>query len=85
MTEQPDAETLTQTLTDIWRSVLRDPEVEPDTSFFDAGGSSLTALRLRARIKDCCDVDVDLAAILDNSAPAELARLLAVGGSSGRS
>lgn len=66
----------TETLTDVWREVLRDQEASPGTSFFDLGGSSLTALRLRALIKARCELDVDLAMILDNPTPAGLSAAL---------
>jgi aryl carrier-like protein len=38
-------------LLDLWRTVLADPEIEPDDDFFDIGGDSMVALRLAAQAR----------------------------------
>lgn len=69
MTGRPDESDLVA----MWREVLRDPAADEDTSFFDAGGSSLTAVRLKAALDREWQLDVDLGTIVDNATPAELA------------
>jgi hypothetical protein len=60
------------TLVAIWKAVLRNPDVDAGTSFLDAGGSSITAVRLRARLRDECGLDVDVVTLVDNPSPDDL-------------
>ena len=46
---------------EIWQSVLQRPRVEPEQSFFDLGGHSLSAMQAVARIAEACGVEVSLA------------------------
>jgi amino acid adenylation domain-containing protein len=49
---RPDAERrLTETLTEIWSQVLGVHDVDPDQTFFDAGGDSLLAVRLYGAVQ----------------------------------
>lgn len=59
-------------LTEVWRSVLRDPAVDAGTSFLDAGGSSLTAIRLKVQLEKVCGLDVDIVMLVENPSPEAL-------------
>jgi amino acid adenylation domain-containing protein len=49
---RPDADArLTETLTDIWSQVLGVRDVDPEQTFFDAGGDSLLAVRLYGAVQ----------------------------------
>jgi len=61
----------------LFRYVLRDQSVDENTDILDAGGSSLTAVRLVAHIREELGRDVDLADILDHGTPRRLAAVVA--------
>ncbi|PRX96574.1 non-ribosomal peptide synthetase [Allonocardiopsis opalescens] len=51
---------VTETLAQIWRSVLGLAEVGVDDNFFDLGGRSLTLLKVHTRLRDSLRRDVEL-------------------------
>lgn len=61
-----------EVLTEVWRSVLRDPAVDAGDSFLDLGGSSLTAVRLKVQIAKVCGLDVDIVMLVENPSPEAL-------------
>lgn len=61
-----------EVLTEVWRSVLRDPAVDAGDSFLDSGGSSLTAVRLKVQIAKVCGLDVDIVMLVENPSPEAL-------------
>ncbi|HEX4829599.1 MAG TPA: amino acid adenylation domain-containing protein [Trebonia sp.] len=63
-------------LTDLYTTVLGVPEVGATTSFFDAGGNSLQAMRLITELRVALAVDLDIAAVFLNPAPRQLATVL---------
>jgi hypothetical protein len=63
-------------LVSIWRSLLRDDSLGAHSDFFDGGGTSLTAVRLRSRIRAQLGRDIDLLDVFDHPTPAELATAL---------
>ena len=75
MTSPPlqDLETVTAALTAIWRELFKDDTLGADADFFALGGSSLTAVRLRSRVRLRLGRDLDIAEIFERPTPAELA------------
>jgi amino acid adenylation domain-containing protein len=66
---QPPAQSTLEDATDIalagvWAEVLRNKPLHRDTHFVDMGGSSLSAVQLRAAIRRRFDVDIPLALLL---------------------
>jgi acyl carrier protein len=59
----PDA--LTDSILQIWREVLRRPEMTATDDLFDLGGDSTTMTRIAARMKDRLDVDIPLDAFFE--------------------
>lgn len=49
----------------LWSEILQSPEIPPGVNFFDLGGHSLSALRLRARLEEELGVAVPFRALLD--------------------
>jgi acyl transferase domain-containing protein len=73
----PDAAGRLQALVSaLWVEVIGDPSVRPDDDFFEAGGSSLTAVALIGRIREAFRVDVSISAIFDHPSIAALTALL---------
>ncbi len=64
-------------LLDIWRNLLNGATVGPDSDFFAAGGTSLTAVRLIARLRREFGPHVPLDAVHRAPTPRAMARLLA--------
>jgi len=63
-------------LTHIWQEVLGRDAVGIDEDFFEAGGHSLLAVRLMARIEACFGRELGLASLFEHGSVAALARLL---------
>ncbi|TQJ31126.1 acyl carrier protein [Microbacterium sp. SLBN-146] len=63
-------------LIEVWTEVLGTPGIRPGTSLFDAGGTSLTAVRIRARINALLDEDLVVGDVLENSTPEEMAEFI---------
>jgi acyl carrier protein len=60
----------------IWREVLSQPDLGVDDDFFDAGGDSLIATRIAARIRRELGSDIDVVDILDYPTVTELSSQL---------
>ncbi|GAA4929201.1 acyl carrier protein [Actinoplanes utahensis] len=69
-------EQLVQWVVDLWRSLLKMPEIEADTHLFDVPASSLTAVRMRSRIQAELGKEIELIDILDHPTPREMAGLI---------
>jgi amino acid adenylation domain-containing protein len=63
-------------LLSIWRSVLERRSIGRDTDFFDAGGSSILAARLFARIEKQLSKDLPLSTLLQAPTVAKLAAVI---------
>jgi hypothetical protein len=73
--DQRDPE-IVQELVRIWRTVLGDDALNAESDLLDSGGTSFTALRILAYIREDLGRDVDVATILDQPTPAALAPAL---------
>ncbi|WP_370378053.1 amino acid adenylation domain-containing protein [Catenulispora sp. GAS73] len=62
---------------DLWCRALDVPRAAPDDDFFDAGGHSLTAMRLVAAIREELGREVAVEAVFDARTPAGLATVVA--------
>lgn len=60
----------------VWRAVLADDEVGPDTDLFEIGGDSLTAVALVARTETELGVHLPISALLGAPTPRRLAALV---------
>lgn len=70
------ADDLESQLLGIWRAVLQRPEIGRTTDFFDAGGSSILAARVFARIEKELGHDLPLATLLEAPTVADLASII---------
>jgi acyl carrier protein len=69
--------TLTELIVDIYRDTLQDAGLDEDSDFFEAGGDSLIAFQITARLRDELDVAVPVALVFAYPSPAELAAVVA--------
>jgi aryl carrier-like protein len=72
-----DVDAIRRRIIEIWTSVLRGPEVHDDSDLVDLGATSLTAVRIRSRIRAELGRDIDLVDLLDHPTPRELAPVVA--------
>jgi acyl carrier protein len=76
----PTTATLTE-LTDLivlsYRDALQDADLDEDADFFEAGGDSLIAFQIIARLQDELDLTVPVALVFAYPSPAELAAVVA--------
>ncbi len=70
---------LTERILDLWKEVLGVDDIEPDEDFFDAGGDSISAIRMLPELERRLGVEASVALIFDHSTAEELARALGVG------
>ena len=64
---------LTGLITTIYREALADATLGPDGDFFEAGGDSLAAVQIAARLREERGIEVPLALVFSYPSPAELA------------
>src|SRR5258708_1719658 len=65
-----------QVLTDIWRDVLENSSFGVNDDFFELGGDSVMAMRVRSRIHALLAADLSLSELFDHSTIARLALLI---------
>lgn len=56
-------------LVQVWQQVLRDPRVDAGTSFLGEDGGSITAVRLRAGLRDTLGLEVGFEDLFENDTP----------------
>jgi acyl carrier protein len=61
----------------VYRDVLRDETLDTDSDFFEAGGDSLTAFQITARLGEALGYEVPVALVFAYPTPAELASVVA--------
>ena len=76
MTTIPTQDEVVDRLVVIWRTVLRDDSLDAHSDLIDHGGTSLTALRALAYIRDEFGRDVDIADLLEDPVPTIVATLV---------
>ncbi|WP_433528251.1 phosphopantetheine-binding protein [Micromonospora sp. CA-263727] len=64
---------LTDLITEIYRETLLNPSLDADSDFFEAGGDSLAAFQVTARLRDTIGADVPVALVFSYPSPADLA------------
>ncbi|KOG07305.1 MULTISPECIES: acyl carrier protein [Streptomyces] len=63
-------------LTQIWREVLGNPELDESSDLFENDGSSLHVLQITGRIHDALGVDVKLRHVFSHASPRSLSDFL---------
>jgi acyl carrier protein len=71
------ADALEKVILEVFREILKDQRVTPESDFFEFGGDSLTAIDASIQISDQTSVEVDMAAIFLYPTPRELSAALA--------
>ncbi|MEN3305278.1 MAG: phthiocerol/phenolphthiocerol synthesis type-I polyketide synthase [Micromonosporaceae bacterium] len=77
LTANADIDAITQRIIAIWTSALGGVEVHSDSHLLDLGANSLTAVRIRSRIRTEFGKELDLAELLEYPTPRELAPVVA--------
>lgn len=70
-------EALEEVVLEVFRQILRNPDVTPESDFFELGGDSNMAIDALSEISEHAGVDVDMAAIFFYPTPHELSAALA--------
>jgi len=76
----PAISTLEETITGIWRSVLKIEHVGRDDNFFDLGGTSILLVKVHAQIQERLGSSVELAILFDKPKVRDLAAFLGASG-----
>jgi acyl carrier protein len=71
------ADTLEEFILEVFRQILKNPGVTPESDFFEFGGDSNSAIDAVFQISDHTGVDVDMTAIFTYPTPRELSAALA--------
>ncbi|MBV6701491.1 amino acid adenylation domain-containing protein [Kitasatospora aureofaciens] len=69
----PDPDDLTAGLTELWRSILQDENLDADTDFFASGGNSMLAALAMQEFQNMSGVSISLAEMFERRTPRELA------------
>jgi acyl carrier protein len=81
MTSMNDVQISTASLRDVivaaYRETLRDESLGPDSDFYEAGGDSISAFRIIARVRDAFGLDVPVATVFTCPTPGDLADAVA--------
>ncbi|MET8150662.1 phosphopantetheine-binding protein [Actinoplanes sp. NPDC049668] len=64
---------LTMLITKIYRETLSDDTLEADSDFFEAGGDSLAAFQVTARLQEEIGADLPVALVFSYPSPEDLA------------
>ena len=75
-TELPPPDELVGRLVAIWSEVLVSGVVNAETDFVELGGTSLAAVRIRAKVRSEVGRDVTLLDLFESRTPREVAELL---------
>jgi acyl carrier protein len=68
---------LTELIVGSYRDALQDADLDEGSDFFEAGGDSLIAFQITAKLRDELDVAVPVALVFAYPSPAELAAVIA--------
>ncbi|WP_203856098.1 acyl carrier protein [Plantactinospora mayteni] len=68
---------ITERLVAIWRDLTKVPDIDADTDLFDIGATSLTAVRIRSRVRAELGKEIELVDLLEHPTPRELAAVVA--------
>jgi amino acid adenylation domain-containing protein len=60
-----DSESMTESISSIWRDVLDSPSLTPDDRFFDMGGNSIALLRVAARMRQELGISVTVGDLME--------------------
>ena len=60
-----DTEAIKKTVTAIWIEMLQIPDAETEADFFEAGGDSITAIRMVMRIEQDTGIKISMVAIFE--------------------
>ncbi|HWM02339.1 MAG TPA: phosphopantetheine-binding protein [Actinophytocola sp.] len=63
----------------IYRETLGDDSLDTASDFFEAGGDSLTAFQITARVEAALDIEVPVALVFAYPTPADLAAVVETG------
>lgn len=72
-----DAEPTLRQVIGIWRHFFPNAEIGPDSHLLDLGATSLTAVRIRSRIRAELGREIELVDLLEHPTPRELAVVVA--------
>ncbi|HEY1671622.1 MAG TPA: phosphopantetheine-binding protein [Streptosporangiaceae bacterium] len=61
----------------MYRDTLHDDTLGPDSDFYEAGGDSLTAFQIVARLRDALGLEVPVALVFAFPSPSDLAAAVA--------
>ena len=67
---------LPELIAGFYRETLRDQDLDTDSDFYEAGGDSLVAFQITARLRDAIGVEVPVALVFAYPSPVELATVV---------
>jgi acyl carrier protein len=80
----PQLPAIISDLLGLWKRVLRTDDITIDDDFFDAGGNSLSAIRLLPAIEQLFGVEPHISLVFDHPTPRQMAvALAAIGAKAG--
>ncbi|GGX92296.1 acyl carrier protein [Streptomyces minutiscleroticus] len=71
-----DTAELTGLITGYYRETLGDDTLDAASDFFEAGGDSLAAFQIVARLQELLDAEIAVALVFTYPSPAELAQVV---------
>ncbi|MFD9356163.1 phosphopantetheine-binding protein [Streptomyces sp. NPDC060031] len=72
-----DAAALPELIASFYRETLGDESLDTSSDFFDAGGDSLSAFQITARLQEAIGIEVAVALVFTYPSPEDLATVVA--------
>lgn len=66
-------------LTEIWRQVLKNPDLDEDSDLFENGGSSLHVLQITGQVYEILGSDIELREVFMHPSPRRLSTVIEAG------
>lgn len=74
--ETKELEKITESITEIWKTVLEIDEIDPNESIFDMGGDSIIIVKSLNEIQEQFGLEIDITDVFEHDTVNQLSELI---------